>query len=89
MTRYSLIAKVIVAMIPVTLTVGAVGYKVHLIENHPVIAFIVMILLFCEGMFLLGLLVNISCDYSCNVVTNPAFDDLEENVWHEREISQT
>lgn len=88
MTRYSIIAKIFVAMALVTLIVGAVGYKLHLIENHPVTAFIIMILLFCEGIFLLGLLVNIPYDYSYDVVLNPAFRDLEVNAWHKREINQ-
>ncbi len=87
-TRYSLIAKIIVAMIPVTAAVGAVGYKVNLIGNHPVIAFVIAILLFCEGLFLLGLLVDIPYDYSYDVILNPAFEDLKENAWHVEEIGQ-
>ncbi len=87
-TRHSLIAKIIVAMTPVTLMVGVIGYKINLIENHPVTAFVIAILLFCEGMFLLGLLVDIPYDYSYDVVLNPAFKDLEANAWHKREIGQ-
>ena len=88
LTHRSIIAKVIVAMIPVTATICVVGYTNHLIENHPVIAFIIAILLFCEGLFLLGLLVNVPYDYGYDVVLNPAFKDLEVNAWHKREIGQ-
>ena len=87
-TRYSLIPKIVIAMTLVTVVVGAVGYKTKLIENHPVTAFIIMILLFCEGIFLLGLLIDIPYDYSYDVVLNPAFKDLEGNAWHKREIGQ-
>lgn len=88
MTRYSNIAKIVVAMTPLTLMVGAVGYKTKLIENHPVTAFVIAILLFCEGLFLLGLLVNVPWDYSYDIALNPAFRDLEANAWHRREIGQ-
>ena len=87
-TRYSLIPKIIVAMTLVTVAAALVGYKTNLIENHPVVAFMVAILLFCEGMFFLGLFLNIPYDYNYDVIANPAFKDLEENAWHEREINQ-
>jgi hypothetical protein len=73
----------------VTVVVGAVGCKTNLIENHPVTAFIIAILLFCEGMFLVGLFVDIPYDYNYGVVANPAFDDLDENAWHKQEINQS
>ncbi len=87
-TRYSLVAKIIVAMTPMTAAVGAIGYKFNLIENYPVTAFIIAILLFCEGMFLLGLFVDVPCGDDCNVISNPVFRDLEGNAWHKREIGQ-
>ena len=88
-TRYSLIPKIIVAMTLVTVAGAVAGYKTNLIENHPVIAFIVAILLFCEGVFLVSLFLDIPYDYNYDVVANPAFKDLEENAWHEREIDQS
>ena len=92
-TRYSLIAKVIVAMTPVTLALVLIGFMTdvahrlgayHADEVH----LILMILLFCEGMFVLGLLVDIPYDYSYDAILNPAFRDLEVNAWHKREINQ-
>jgi len=88
LTRYSIIGKIVVAMIPVTATVGLIGYKMYIIENHPIAAFVIAILLFCESLFLLGLLVSIPYDYSYDVALNPAFKDLEANAWHKREIGQ-
>lgn len=85
-TRYSIIAKIVVAMIPMTALVGIVGYKMNVIENHPVVAFVIMILLFCEGLFTLGLLIDIPYDYSYDVVLNPAFKRWKGNAWHKREI---
>lgn len=80
-------------MTPVTLALVVIGFVTdvtrrlaayHTDEVH----LILMILFFCEGMFLLGLLVNVPYDYSYDVVLNPAFRDLEVNAWHKREIGQ-
>jgi hypothetical protein len=92
-TRYSLIPKIIVVLTPMTFLLVLAGFMTNITQrllgyHAGTIQVILMILLFCEGMFLLGLLVDVPYDYNCNVVTNPAFEDLEENAWHEREINQ-
>jgi len=93
-TRYSLIPKIIVAMTPVTLALVLVGFLTKITERYgayhaDAVHLILMILLFCEGVFLIGLFLNIPYDYNYDVVANPAFKDLEENAWHEREIDQS
>lgn len=88
-TRYSLIPKIIVAMTLVTVAGAVVGYKTNLIENHPVVAFVVAILLFCEGMFFLSLFLDIPYNYNSDVVLNPAFRRWKGNAWHKREINQS
>ena len=92
-TRYSLIPKIIVAMTPVTLALVLVGFMTNVTERYgayhaDAVHLILMILLFCEGVFLVGLFLNIPYDYNYDVIANPAFKDLEENAWHEREINQ-
>ena len=90
-TRYSLIPKIIMAMTLVTAAAAVIGYGTNSIkiENHPIFGIGVLILLFCEGVFLLGLFLNIPYDYNYDVVANPAFKDFAENAWHEREINQS
>lgn len=93
MTRYSIIAKIVVTMIPVTLALVLIGFVTDLTQtlgayHADEIHLGLMILVFCQGMFLLGLLVNIPYDYSYDVALNPAFRDLEVNAWHKREINQ-
>ncbi len=92
-TRYSLVAKIIVAMMPLTLALVLIGFMTSVTQrlgayHADEVHLVLMILLFCEGLFLLGLLVNIPYDYSYDTVLNPAFKDLEVNAWHKREIGQ-
>ena len=93
LTRYSIIAKIVVAMIPLTTILVAIGFVTDV--THRLAAYhadavhiVLMILLFCECLFLLGLIANIPYDYSYDVALNPAFKDLEANAWHKREIGQ-
>jgi hypothetical protein len=93
MTRYSIIAKVVVAMMPMTLALVVIGFMTDVTQRFGAyhageIHLILMILFFCEGIFLLGLLTNIPYDYSYDVILNPAFEDLKENAWHVEEINQ-
>jgi hypothetical protein len=93
MTRCCIIAKVVVAMMPMTLALVVIGFMTDVTQrlgayHADEVHLILMILFFCEDIFLLGLLTNIPYDYSYDVILNPAFEDLKENAWHVEEINQ-
>jgi hypothetical protein len=81
-------------MIPLTLALVLIGFVTDLTQrlgayHADEIHLGLMILVFCQGMFLLGLLINVPYDYNYDVILNPAFEDLKENAWHVEEINQT
>jgi len=81
------------AMTPVTLVLVLVGFMTNVTERYgayraDTVHLILMILLFCEAMFLLGLFLDIPYTYDSDVVLNPAFRRWKGNAWHKREINQ-